>query len=275
MVPSGQIESCEFQPTEFQSTEPDATPSMAAGVLQAGVDAGKSPEELSIIQRLKDLQRTDPAGRQAWWDYCEVNGGGVRDPAKHEASFVLRFFEAWERGEIEPSQNPPGVGENRSQQLVELLKEGQRRSQHWKAAWATYCQSYGGGVHDPAKHKQSFLVGFLDFLGSHGTIAPDGTINGLLVVGNGSSAPPLHKRQRVGVMAPGMPGYAPSGWATPGSGDPQKDALVLRIKAHQRQGEMQNKEWESFCDLNHSGVRDPVRHDKEVLMHFVTSFSVP
>jgi len=167
----------------------------------------------------------------------------------------VNFFEAYETGQIEPSGTPAQPGEKSNQALVDLLKEGQRRSQHWKCAWASYCQHYGGGIHDPGKHKTSFLVGFLDFLGQNANIGPDGSL--------GMMMPPevhLNKRQRTGGQGPAGP---------PQTGDPEKDALVVKVKTHQRKGEVQNKEWENFCDINHGGVRDPVRHEKEVLVHFL------
>eukprot|EP00406_Dinophysis_acuminata_P070022 CAMPEP_0179272576 /NCGR_PEP_ID=MMETSP0797-20121207/32573_1 /TAXON_ID=47934 /ORGANISM="Dinophysis acuminata, Strain DAEP01" /LENGTH=250 /DNA_ID=CAMNT_0020980985 /DNA_START=59 /DNA_END=811 /DNA_ORIENTATION=- len=250
-------------------------------MMQPGV-AAKTQEEQAIVERVKALQRSDPAGKQTWWEYCDAYGEGVRDPGRHSAAFLLKFMEGYQGGHLAPTQPAAAAGEQHSQGLVDLIKEGQRRSQHWKATWATYCMHYGGGINDPAKHKQAVLVGFLDFLGQHGAIAGSGPAmpSMMAVMPPPADGERLQKRPRVGapmmqqLPAPGMM-PAPGGMMAKASGGPEKESLVNRIKAYQRQGELQKVDWGNFCDKNHGGVRDPARHDLQVLQQFALHYSVP
>merc|ERR1712176_36360 len=54
----------------------------------------------------------------------------------------------------------------------------------------------------------------------------------------------------------------------PGTGDPEKDEFVRRIKAYQRAGESEKQQWWDYCDRNLGGKRDPARHDVRTLEDF-------
>jgi len=190
-----------------------------------------------LVQKLKELQRTDWAGKEQWGQYCDLHGGGVRDPTKHPSDFLQTFFTQYKAGFPMPAD---------ASALIDLFKHRQRTSACWNQAWACYCQTYGGGVNDPAKHDHSFLIGFLDFLGMQGlrTFAKGGS-------GGGGG--------RMGAS----------------SGDAAKDELVLRIKSCQRSSMVKNEAWGTLCDEQLDGNRDPNRHDASVLKHFVDMYSIP
>ena len=59
----------------------------------------------------------------------------------------------------EPDAEPEPPG------LARLIQRVQRKSKPWRDAWAGYCWKCGGGVHDPTKHDEKFLIGFMNFLG--------------------------------------------------------------------------------------------------------------
>lgn len=218
----------------------------ANAVLASGYPAGAAQHSVpalgtdsaTVVQALKELQRSDPVGKSQWWAYCDLHGGGARDPSKHEPGFVRRFLEDYNGGERLDV-------EDGKESLANLLKEGQRRSVLWKQAWAQYCQMYGRGIHDPAKHEAAFLVGFLDYLGQRGSMALSMT------------------------QAPVTNGYAG------GSGDFVKDQLVQRVKAWQRRGEAEKNSWTYYCDASLGKVRDPKRHSQEVLQTFLIQHNVP
>ena len=46
-----------------------------------------------MIDRVKMLQRCSRKAKQEWGAYVEARGKGVRDPAKHLASFVQIFLD--------------------------------------------------------------------------------------------------------------------------------------------------------------------------------------
>lgn len=247
-------------------------PSEAMGV-PSGPEA--SDQQESLVTTVKDLQRSDHVAKEQWGAYCDTQGGGVRDPAKHNASFIQTFLSQYNAGvRFESATNA---------NLAELFKEGQRKSANWKSAWAQYCQHYGGGMHDPGKHEVSFLVGFLDFLGQRGhmalTMLPQSPMLGMPgVVGAAPSKRPRPGMGQggglTGVYAPGGLGSGPSIGAAPSTGDPMKDQLITRVKTYQRSGDEGKQQWWSYCDAQLGGVRDPARHDSAVLNQFITTHGV-
>lgn len=199
---------------------------MVGGVVAAGVS--------DAVTKLKELQRSDAVGKAQWEAFTDQNGGGVRDPSKHDALFVQSFLTQYQSGvrlQVAPSTS-----------LVDLVKEGQRKSTSWKSCWAAYCQIHGGGVNDPAKHDNAFLAKFLNFLGSSGERMLTMTSNPM--------------------MGMGIPGGN------------SKDQLVMAVKAFQRQGEDHKEKWGTFCDTHLGGIRDPSRHDAMTLQSFLTSNGV-
>mmetsp|Transcript_122768 Transcript_122768/g.342073 ORF Transcript_122768/g.342073 Transcript_122768/m.342073 type:complete len:253 (+) Transcript_122768:133-891(+) len=250
--------------------------------------------EALAVSAVKELQRTDPDAREQWRVYCDAFGSGIKDPAKHHVDFVQSFIDKYNGGQrFDASMAAvvvPNPQVNLNSNLALLFKEGQRKSQHFRNSWSTYCQHYGGGRNDPEKHEVSFLAGFLDFLGQRGNMAlamlpPPPTA----VQGAGAFLPPTGppvKRQRLDAMGvvgamgttPGLPGaYAagPGVLAVQTTGDPVKDALVARIKAYQRSSEDARVHWSAHCDQQLGGVRDPARHDVNTLQMFIASYGVP
>mmetsp|Transcript_36353 Transcript_36353/g.86937 ORF Transcript_36353/g.86937 Transcript_36353/m.86937 type:complete len:129 (-) Transcript_36353:120-506(-) len=128
-------------------------------------------------------------------------------------------------------------------------------------------------MNDPEKKDVNFLVGFLDFLGQNGNMdqpvvpANGGFFNFRSAPVSAAGMPPA-KRQRTdgsnGMMA--LP---------PPTSEPGKDALVQRIKTYQRSGEDAKQGWWAHCDQLLGGVRDPARHDLDMLQQFVESYGVP
>eukprot|EP00747_Dinoflagellata_sp_TGD_P078907 gnl/TRDRNA2_/TRDRNA2_160280_c0_seq1.p1 gnl/TRDRNA2_/TRDRNA2_160280_c0~~gnl/TRDRNA2_/TRDRNA2_160280_c0_seq1.p1 ORF type:complete len:202 (+),score=32.30 gnl/TRDRNA2_/TRDRNA2_160280_c0_seq1:14-619(+) len=199
--------------------------------------------EASLVNAVKELQRGDPTAREQWGAYCDQQGKGVRDPSKHDSTFVQGFLNAFQQGvrfEVTTTD------------WVSFVKEGQRKSQHFKHAWAAYCQHYGGGVNDPAKHDTAFLISYLDFLGHSACMA-----------------------MSMGGMGP-MGGKGMKGWGAPiASTDPVKEQYISRIKAYQKSGDTQKQAWASYCESNLQGNYDPARHETSVLLQFITMYGVP
>lgn len=50
--------------------------------------AAKTEANNDLVTRVKQLQRSDKAKKLAWGDYCDQHLGGVRDPARHDASVL-------------------------------------------------------------------------------------------------------------------------------------------------------------------------------------------
>lgn len=196
-----------------------------------------------LVAQLKEMQRSDSTAKEQWYAYVEQYGENVRDPAKHDSSFLNSFISQYNSG---ARLEYEGAAKLRS-----FIKQGQKKSQYWRAAWEQYCATSPEGKCDPALHELSFLEGFFDHIGKRATMG----LGAMMMMHDSPD-----KRMRMGgQMALGM-----------GTGDPAKDQAIAKIKAFQRQGETQKDAWHAYCDTNLAGMYDPSRHDTSVLEQFVT-----
>merc|ERR1740121_1569946 len=152
---------------------------------------------------------------------------------------------------------------------------GQRKSDQWKTAWQTYCTMFGNGKNDPAHYDDAFIIGFVDFVGELGSqslqaqAAEQGIIIEDVVAAGGNKRPlggavsqmPPAKR-----MAGGR-GYA----GADAFGGGEKQRLVDKIKAMQRSNPDAKAAWWRFCDDQAQGIKDPNRHDENMLEQFLSS----
>jgi len=46
----------------------------------------------TLAARIKELQRSDPAKKQQWSDFCDTHGKGVKDPSRHEYATLESFL---------------------------------------------------------------------------------------------------------------------------------------------------------------------------------------
>merc|ERR1740123_3004609 len=65
-------------------------------MLQVGI---QTPGD-RLVTEIKDLQRSDPFGKQAWSNYCSEEGGGVNDPSRHDPAFLQVFLDRYQSGEF-------------------------------------------------------------------------------------------------------------------------------------------------------------------------------
>jgi len=126
-----------------------------------------SEERADLASRVKQLQRESEDGKQQWWAWCDAEGfSNRRDPQRHTAEFLKRFFEARRDGRI-PAGRPLAapaheVDPEMHKVWVNRIKQAQRSSPDQKLRWERYCDAYGGCVRDPQRHDSSFLRRFFD-----------------------------------------------------------------------------------------------------------------
>jgi len=254
-----------------------------------------------LVEKIKTLQRTDPAAKQAWWDYCDHHLEGAKDPNRHEADTLHDFLTNYENGgsvgkgkgryrSIIPARAPgpsrpsnrfnPPSGHNLAMEirnlarpiaatphlaspLVDSVKTGQRSSSHFKHAWHTYCTMYGHGMYDPAKHEESFVKSFLDYMG-------EVTVKCLESLEGIDSETPAKRP----IAAIGSLDTAPA-VKRPRLADNTKGSLVEQIKALQRTSPELKEAWWTFCEAEHGGIKDPNRHSEEVLQQFLSDYAPP
>merc|ERR1711971_430828 len=142
-------------------------------------------------------------------------------------------------------------GDPRKDTLVHSLKAFKRMGDDYKNLWGMYCDTYLGGIRDPARHTTETLQ---EFITNH----------------------------HVPIVSPGQTGGAPAGMmratntSAPGPRithppitdqmDPMKAQLVQSIKDYQKQGPEAKETWANFAGI----TRDPARHDIGLLKEFAT-----
>lgn len=51
--------------------------------------------KMECVNKVKQLQRSDPAGKEAWWNFADTQLAGVRDPSRHDASTLQQFLDTY------------------------------------------------------------------------------------------------------------------------------------------------------------------------------------
>eukprot|EP01059_Diplonema_ambulator_P019473 TRINITY_DN327_c0_g2_i1.p1 TRINITY_DN327_c0_g2~~TRINITY_DN327_c0_g2_i1.p1 ORF type:complete len:454 (+),score=135.95 TRINITY_DN327_c0_g2_i1:46-1407(+) len=92
------------------------------GQVQAVIDNKANEEALpareDIIAAIKRGQRNSDTWREAWWSYCDANGNGDRDPARHDMDFIKNAIK-----ELGP---PPGLAEGEKDEATEKEKPSEK-----------------------------------------------------------------------------------------------------------------------------------------------------
>jgi len=185
-----------------------------------------------LVARVKEIQRSDEAGKLAWWQYADSQGSSKRDPSKHEADALAVFVAAYDAGEtagFEPLAKAAGNGGS----LGDLFKEGQRSSSSFKDAWATYNRMQGNTTNDPTKADRQTLTAFLEFMGQSAMTAMDNGMGptkgkskggkGAMMGGKGMAGKGKGKAAAdpYGMMS------QMGGWGGDGGGGMMNDAMML------------------------------------------------
>lgn len=129
----------------------------------------RDDDHAALVQEVKSIQRESPEGKELWKRLTDDEGGGVKDPARHQVGFLRRFLEeASQLPRSRPPHAPPHVPH---QDLVARVKDLQRNGPaEAKEAWSRFCDARGGGRRDPGRHSPEFLQEF--FAESTGTEQP-------------------------------------------------------------------------------------------------------
>lgn len=126
-------------------------PSPTASTLANGAASGKD----ALVIRVKQVQRSSPDGKHKWIYFCESWGQKKHDPAAHDEHFLQEFLSSLERGDL-PADATGKI------ELVQKVKELQRRDPEGKQKWTEYCDRHGHGKHDPNIYDMEFLKAFFE-----------------------------------------------------------------------------------------------------------------
>jgi len=239
--------------------------------------------EDELVMQIKGLQRSDPAAKEQWWAYCDSIQGGIRDPAKHDQESLMNFITQFSSGAT--FEKPAGGGSKSAgganmSPLAGMVKGCQKMSTPFSECWKMYCENFGKGINDPARHDDAYISSFLEHIGSAGMMVPPratmGAVGGMGGMGGGAKRGHMGMGGNTGQAGtPKMARMAKHETDGMIGMNPEKDAFALRVKNYQKSSEEAKQMWWNFCDTEHKGVRDPMRYDLDVLMGFCLNFGVP
>jgi len=162
---------------------------------KTGMRLPQECEQLKVENVTKALQRRSRTFKEVWQKYCDVQGGGKHDPAKHQSQYHMEFYNFLSTTVLEilqclaegqdiscqiseetpvikrlrmlpglaPSALPdsavavPGVAK---EALVQQIKAYQRMGKEQQKCWENYCDQYLRGVRDPSRHDTNALLQF-------------------------------------------------------------------------------------------------------------------
>jgi hypothetical protein len=210
----------------------------AGGLAVGSEHVPPAGDHQAMVDQVKVGQRSDPAFKQAWVQYCDTQYDGTKDPSRHTAESLHLFLVSGAQGHDGASQQAAGGP------LVEQVKAAKRSDPSVKEAWMHYCNTYGDGTMDPARHTEDSLRQFLSTVGQGGQPPPRPMGKGMQV----------HRGPPQNVTAPVAAGAQ----------------LVEQIKTGQRYDPAFKEAWNTFCDAYCEGIRDPHRHPTVNLTLFLS-----
>lgn len=192
-----------------------------------------------LVNQVKNAQRRSEDWKDAWHKLCDSEGGGVRDPGRHSPPLLMRFLEACERSPQNVHQAlglPPTAPINH--ELVQQVKQAQRMHEGWKEVWHRMCDTEQGGCRDPNRHPEEFLRRYL------------ATLRNAEAYEQPTAASLTEGVDHATALA----------------------RLVAEVKHVQRLSSEWKFEWETLCDSQGGGIRDPNRHNFDFLRQFLERY---
>lgn len=125
-------------------------PAQAAPVGPADPAKDLLVEQIKIFQQLGDLQK------EAWWEHCDLNLGGMRDPSRHDASVLQNFVIAYGVYKAVAGRTSHDADPLKAS-LVARIKQYQRVDKSQLEAWYGFC----GEIRDPGRHTAEELEEFV------------------------------------------------------------------------------------------------------------------
>jgi len=151
----------------------------------------------NLGELVKEGQKKSKNWKSVWSQYCQLYGGGMNDPVRHDTSFLVGFIDfvaqraSMSLGTPMIGSEPPakrmrhgdwssdwgmstgltamdmqvGPMNPTKDQLVMRVKGYQRQGEAAKEKWASFCDTHFGGVRDPNRHDAATLQQFLYFAG--------------------------------------------------------------------------------------------------------------
>jgi len=264
-----------------------ATPAAAAAAAAVPTEAsgGGAGAKAQLVAAVKYLQRTDPVAKDSWWNMCDNQYAGNRDPSRHDELILRNFLDMNGGAEnliAAANANPAAQRQKEHQQqpqqqrsfsthskdeLVQGLKHLQRTDPSAKQAWQDMCDNQHNNIRDPNRHSEAALISFLDVYGGADQICSQvsGTKRSATHSGFDQSYTQQQKWQPYGTTG------SNAGSSGGGGGGAAAGAIPLAyvIKSCQRISPAWKNAWHAYCDANGQRFYDPSKHEDSFLQGFI------
>jgi len=274
-----------------------------ASISPMGAAGSGDLEKDELVARVKQIQRTSPDAKEMWYTYCDQLGTGNRDPSRHTKDSLGNFLTAHERGEapevpaslavgnspvlrlrgvpfqsdisdvikfladygveapnITLVRNPDGKKTGEVYVIFKSPDEAERalaERQH-KEIDGRYIEVFRSNFEEQAAATNKAPAG--------AAVAATANSDGGNWFGGWGGGGSGGEWGCGGGCGGGMQGFLVS------TGDPAKDALIMKVKEIQRSGKDGRSVWEKYCDLIRTGNRDPKLHTPSSLKNFLEAF---
>lgn len=136
------------------------------GAPAMGVNTANDGPLRKIQELVKMGQRNCQEWKQLWIEWCQQNGNGVQDPARHSSlfilSFVLKFGLASVVGTNWAQPYLVSLGELAKPYMTQTISRGCQESDTWNELWSSFADGKGVNLRDPSKHDAGSLMEFFD-----------------------------------------------------------------------------------------------------------------
>lgn len=95
------------EPMTVVLADPRADSVGGGGRVQEQREPAAAPDDGLLADHVKHIQRSDPAGKAMWSEYCIEFGDGVHDPGKHDVGFLRDFLAQYESEGDDGAPEPP------------------------------------------------------------------------------------------------------------------------------------------------------------------------
>jgi len=216
-----------------------------------------------LVDTLKGMQRMSRKNSENWNEFCDTYGNSTYDPKRHEDSFIrlaLLYIESQSQSSSDAGYGSKGGGKSNGKgnaandALVSQVKDWQRVSEANRDEWRAFCDQYGDGMYDPAKHPADFLKKAMKDLGISSS------------AGWKSAGPKGGGKDSGSTKGGGGKSSATSGAAGP---------LTETVRELQRSSPQAREAWKEHCDTHGGqGVYDPAAYTSQFLKDFIVFATV-
>jgi len=99
----------------------------------------------TLVEQIKQLQRSNPDAKQAWWSYAEQLGGG-KDPQRHDLGTLQNFMEMYNEGGWGPTPSSPrNEGEGKGKGGGKDKGKGEGKGEKGKKGGTEWAPGYDKG----------------------------------------------------------------------------------------------------------------------------------